>query len=323
MSKTYAIGIDMNNINTSIGIVDSQGNITNKSSISSDHQNIAEYINALHNHLTIQINQIGDFEKIKGIGIASPQGNYFTGCLEFPPMHRWSGNTPIVEILSERLQLPVTLTNNANAAAMGEMEYGIAQGMNDFILLSLDKELHRSAVANGEIIYGHKAFVGKSGHTNVHNDRGRICKCGKKDCFEAYCSTDGIVATVIELLSATPQNSVLRNIPQNKLTFDDIHQALIIGDKLAEEVYLFTADLLGQLLADLAAYSSPKAFILSGRVSNSNSFFIEAIKNAFKANVLKIYAKTKILTSNIENIDAVILGTSLLVLRSELAEVLD
>lgn len=321
MSKTYAIGIDMGNTTTSIGIVDTQGNVINKSSISSDYQNITEYIDVIYNHLSVLIEQQGGISKIKGIGIASSEGNYFTGCVEFTSNHKWSGNTPIAQILSDKLHVPVTLTNNANAAAMGEMEYGIAQGMKDFILLSLDNEVCRGSVANGEIIYGHKIFTGKSGHINVHNDRGRVCKCGKKDCLETYCSTDGIVTTALEILSTTTEDSVLRNIPQSELTFEDISQASTKGDKLAREVYRFTGDILGQLLSDLIAYSSPKAFVLSGKVAKSNEFFIQTIKESFEANLLKIYeGKTKILPSNIENTDAIILGTSLLAWNSKLIE---
>lgn len=313
MSKTYAIGIDMGNTTTSIGIVDTQGNIINKSSISSDYQNITEYIDAIYDHLSVLIAQQGEIKNIKGIGLASSEGNYFTGCIEFAPEHRWNGNTPITQILTKKLQIPITLTNNANAAAMGQMEYGIARGMNDFILLSLDNEVSRGTVANGEIVYGHKIFSGKSGHINMHNDRGRICKCGKKDCLEAYCSTHGMVSTTLELLASSNEESILRNIPQNKLTFENVYEALLKEDKLAKEVYHFTADLLGQLLSDLVAYSSPKAFILSGNVAKSNEFLRQAIQESFEANVLKIYAgKTKILTSKIDDSDAVILGASLL-----------
>lgn len=321
MIKTYAIGIDMGNTSTSIGIVDTQGNIISKSSICSDHQNITEYIDAISTHLSALVEQQGATGTIKGIGIASSEGNYFTGCVEFAPEHIWSGNTPIARILADKLQLPVTMTNGANAAAMGEMEYGIAQGMKDFIFISLDNDVCRGAVANGEIIYGHKIFTGKSGHINVHNDRGRVCKCGRKDCLEAYCSTDGIITTALELLSSTKEPSILRNNPQNELTFDDIYQASIQGDRLAKEVYRFTGNIFGQLLSDLIAYSSPKAFVLSGKVSKANDFFIQTIKESFEENLLKIYAgKTKILTSNIENSDAIILGSSLLVWNSQLIE---
>lgn len=321
MSKTYAIGIDMGNTNTAIGIVDTQGNVIDKSSISSDYQNIYQYIDAIYNHLTVLIEQHGGVDNIIGIGIASSEGNYFTGCIQYSSNHKWNGDTPIAQILSERLKLPVTLTNNANASAMGEMEYGIAQGMRDFILLSLDSEVCRGTVANGEIIYGHKIFSGKSGHINVHNDRGRICKCGKKDCLEAYCSTDGIVFTALELLSSTTEDSILRYIPRNELTFEDVYKASIQEDKIAREVYRFTADLLGQLLSDLIAYSSPKAFILSGEVAHSNEFFIQTIQESLEANLLKIYAgKTKILISDIKNADAIILGTSLLAWNSKLIE---
>lgn len=321
MSKTYAIGIDMGNTSTTIGIVDTQGNVIKKISISSDYQNISQYIDAIYNLLSVLIEQNGGINNIRGIGIASPEGNYFTGCIQYPLNHKWNGDTPIAKLLSERLQLPVVLTNNANAAAMGEMEYGIAQGIKDFILLSLDNEVCRGTVANNEIIYGHKIFTGKSGHINVHNDRGRACKCGKKDCLESYCSTDGIVFTAQELLSSTSDESILRNIPQNQLAFEDVYKASILGDKLAREVYRFTADLLGQLLSDLIAYSSPKAFVLSGKVAHSNDFFIQTIQESLEANLLKIYAgKTKILISDIENSDAIILGASLLAWKSELIE---
>lgn len=321
MSKTYAIGIDMGNTNTSIGIVDTQGNVISKSTINSDDQNISQFIDAIYNHLTLLIEQNGGGNNIIGIGIASPEGNYFTGCIQYPSNHKWNGDTPIAQILSERLQLPVILTNTANAAAMGEMEYGIAQGMKDFMLLSLDNEVCRGTVANGEIIYGHKIFSGKSGHINVHNDRGRICKCGKKDCLESYCSTDGIVFTALNLLSSTTDESILKHIPENELTFEDVYQASIKGDKIAKEVYRFTADLLGQLLSDLIAYSSPKAFVLSGKVAHSNDFFIQTLQESLEANLLKIYAgKTKILISDIGNSDAIILGTSLLAWDSKLIE---
>lgn len=322
MNKTYAIGIDMGNTGTSIGIVDTQGNVIKKNNFSSDFQNISEYIDAIYNHLRVLIEQQGGINTIKGIGIASSEGNYFTGCIEYPSNHRWNGNIHIAQILSDKLQVPVTVTNKANAAAMGEMEYGIAQGMTDFILLSLDNEVCRGTVANGEVIYGHKIFTGKSGHINVHNDRGRVCKCGKKDCLEAYCSTDGIVATALELLSSTQEDSILRHIPQSELSFEDVYDASIKGDKLAREVYRFTADLVGQVLSDLIAYSSPKAFVFSGKVARSNDFFIQTIQESFESNLLKIYeGKAKILTSNIENSDAIILGTSLLAWNSKLIEV--
>lgn len=321
MSKTYAIGIDMNNTKTTIGIVDAQGNIINKKSISSDYENIAEYIDAIYNHLSSLIEEQGGRDKIIGIGMAAPDSNYFTGCLEFTPDHKWKGSTPITQILSDNLQLPITLTNNANAAAIGELEYGLANGLKDFILISLDDEVSRGTVANGEIIHGHKLFSGKTGHINLHNKRGRICNCGRKDCLEAYCSTDGLVTTALELLSTNTNDSILRNIPQQELTFEHIFEASTKGDKLAKETYLFTAHLIGQVLSDLIAYSSPKAFIFSGKIAMNNEFFIQAIRTSFESNLMDVYkGKTKIVTSKLNHTDSIILGSSLLVLKSEFAE---
>lgn len=321
MIKTYAIGIDMGNTVTSIGIVDTQGCIVDKKMIDSYFQNITEYIDEIYKLVSVLIEQQGGIDKIAGVGISSSDSNYFTGCLQFSPEYSWGGNIPIVQILTDKLRLPVALTNRANAAAMYQMQYGTARGMNDFILLSLDQDVCRGAVANGEIIYGHKVFTGKAGHINVHNDRGRVCKCGKRDCLEAYCSTDGIVATALELLVSNDMPSVLRNIPESDLTFEVINEAAIQGDGVAKEVFRFTGEILGQSLSDLTAFSSPKAFILSGKVAKSNEFFIEVIQKSFQESLFHVYAgKAKILISDIDGSDAVIQGASLLARNTKRVE---
>ena len=245
-------------------------------------------------------------DKIKGIGIGAPNGNYYTGTIEFAPNLPWKGVLPLASMFEERLGIPTALTNDANAAAVGEMTYGAARGMKDFIMITLGTGVGSGIVINGQVVYGHDGFAGELGHVIVRRD-GRICGCGRKGCLETYCSATGVA------LAARTDASLLRNIPAESIVSKDVYDAAVQGDKLAQEIFEFTGNILGEALADAIAFSSPEAIILFGGLAKSGDYIMKPIMKAMENNLLNIYkGKAKLLVSELKDSDAAVLGASAL-----------
>ena len=314
MEKPYVVGIDIGGTNTVFGVVDARGTILYSGSIKTGkYVDIDEYVTALGEGLKGIIDQAGGPDKIKGIGVGAPNGNFFNGCIEFAPNLPWKGVIPLAQLISEKLGgIPVALTNDANAAAIGEMTYGAARGMKDFIVITLGTGVGSGIVIGGNLVYGHDGFAGELGHVIVERD-GRTCGCGRKGCLETYCSATGVARTAREFLVARSEPSLLREIPAEEIVSKDVYDAAIKGDKLALEIFEYTGTILGRALADFIAFSSPEAIILFGGLAKSGDLIMKPIQKAMDENVLKIYAgKTKLLLSQLKDADAAVLGASAL-----------
>ena len=311
--KLYTVGIDIGGTNTVFGIVDEQGHILSHDGIKTkDYPDINVYADTVAGHLRSLIEAAGGIELINGIGVGAPNANYYTGQIEQAPNLPWKGTIPLARMLRERLTLPVTLTNDANAAALGEMTYGVAHGMKDFIMITLGTGVGSGIVINGRLVYGHDGFAGELGHVIVRRG-GRLCGCGRRGCLETYCSATGIVRTVHEMLSSTDTPSLLRDIPLDKVTSKDIYDAAEKGDKLAHEISRFTGTVLGEAFADFIAFSSPEAIVLFGGLAKAGEYIMAPIREAMDANVMSIYkGKTRLLTSALKDSDAAVLGASAL-----------
>lgn len=313
MDKQYVVGIDIGGTNTVFGIVDARGTIIASSSIkTAGHEKVEDYVDDVCKNLLPLIAEHGGTERIRGIGIGAPNGNYYTGTIEFAPNLPWKGILPLAAMFEERLGIPTALTNDANAAAVGEMTYGAARGMKDFIMITLGTGVGSGIVINGQVVYGHDGFAGELGHVISRRD-GRQCGCGRKGCLETYCSATGVARTAREFLASHTEPSLLREIPVENITSKDVYDAAVKGDKLAEDIFEFTGNILGEALADAIAFSSPEAIVLFGGLTKSGSYIMDPIKRSIDKNILSIYRdKTKILVSELKDSDAAVLGASAL-----------
>ena len=314
MEKPYVVGIDIGGTNTVFGVVDARGTILYSGSIKTGkYVEIDDYVTALANGLMSVIDQAGGTDMIKGIGVGAPNGNFFNGCIEFAPNLPWKNKVPLAQLISEKVGVPVALTNDANAAAIGEMTYGAARGMKDFIMITLGTGVGSGIVINGQLVYGHDGFAGELGHVVVRRENGRACGCGRKGCLETYCSATGVARTAREFLVARPEPSLLRDIPAEEIVSKDVYDAAVKGDKLALDIFEFTGRILGEALSDFIAFSSPEAIVLFGGLAKSGDYIMKPIKKALDENILKIYeGKTKLLVSELKDADAAVLGASAL-----------
>ena len=314
MEKPYVVGIDIGGTNTVFGVVDARGTVLYSGSIKTGkYAEIEEYVTALGQGLTQIIDQVGGPEKIKGIGVGAPNGNYFNGCIEFAPNLPWKGKIPLAQLISEKVGgIPVALTNDANAAAIGEMTYGAARGMKDFIVITLGTGVGSGIVINGQLVYGHDGFAGELGHVIVRRN-GRQCGCGRQGCLEAYTSATGVARTAREFMEIRKEDSVLREIDPADITSKDVYDAAMKNDKLALEIFEMTGKMLGEAFADFVAFSSPEAIILIGGLTKAGDLIMDPVKRAMDANMLKVYeGKTKLLVSQLKESDAAVLGASAL-----------
>jgi glucokinase len=312
----YAIGIDVGGTNTKFGIVNHRGEITNRGDISTTkHTNIEDFIDQLYDELKPAIKAIGGDELIKGIGVGAPNGNYYNGTIEYAPNLQWTGVIPLAKLISKKFKKPCTLTNDANAAAVGEMMYGAARGMRDFIMITLGTGVGSGIVANGHLIYGHDGFAGELGHTIIRPGGRLHAGTGMKGSLETYASATGIAFTAKELLDERKsEESLLRNIPQKKIDAKAVYEAAAKGDKIAKEVFKFTGQILGEALANFVMFSSPEAIILFGGVCKAGKMLMDPVKKNMEKNLLPIYQdKIKLLFSELKESDAAILGASALV----------
>lgn len=313
MEKPYVVGMDIGGTNTVFGVVDSRGNVLASDSIKTqEYDEIEAYVDAVCKKLIPLLQQFGGAEKFKGMGVGAPNGNYYKGTIEFAPNLPWKGVIPLAAMFEDKLGIPTALTNDANAAAIGEMTYGAARGLRDFIMITLGTGVGSGIVVNGQLVYGHDGFAGELGHVIVERD-GRICGCGRKGCLETYCSATGVARTAREFLVARSEPSLLREIPAEEIVSKDVYYAAIKGDKLAQDIFEYTGKILGRALADFIAFSSPEAIILFGGLAKAGDLIMKPIQKAMDENVLKIYAgKTKLLLSQLKDADAAVLGASAL-----------
>lgn len=315
MEKPYVVGIDIGGTNTVFGVVDARGTILYAGSIKTGkYPDVNDYVAALGDGVKGVIDQAGDPGKIKGIGIGAPNGNFFNGCIEFAPNLPWKGKIPLAEMVSDYLEgLPVVLTNDANAAAIGEMTYGAARGMKDFIVITLGTGVGSGIVIGGNLVYGHDGFAGELGHVIMRRNNGRLCGCGRHGCLEAYTSATGVARTAREYLEIRKDESLLRELDPAEITSKDVFDAAMKGDKLALEIFEFTGNMLGEAIADFVAFSSPEAIILFGGLTKAGDLLMNPIKRSMDKNMLKVYAgKTKLLFSQLKESDAAVLGASAL-----------
>ncbi|MEG1545660.1 MAG: ROK family protein [Bacteroides sp.] len=313
MERPYVVGIDIGGTNTVFGIVDARGNILTSGSVKTQSfAKVEDYVDEVCKNLLPLIIKQGGIDKIKGIGVGAPNGNYYNGTIEFAPNLPWKGVIPLAALFEERIGIPTALTNDANAAAIGEMTYGAARGMKDFIMITLGTGVGSGIVVNGQLVYGHDGFAGELGHVIVRQD-GRACGCGRKGCLEAYCSATGVARTAKEFLVARSDKSLLRDIPVEEIASKDVYDAAVKGDKLAQEIFKFTGHILGESLANFVAFSSPEAIILFGGLAKSGDYIMKPVQEAMEANILSIYkGKTRLLISELKDSDAAVLGASAL-----------
>ena len=313
--KPYVIGLDLGGTNSVFGIVDARGEIKATTAIKTGGFTSAEsYVDASVEALQPIIEQVGGIEKIKAMGIGAPNGNYYNGTIEFAPNLPWAhdGVVPLADMFSKKLGVPVALTNDANAAAIGEMVYGVARGMKNFIVITLGTGVGSGIVVNGQLLYGSDGFAGELGHvTMVRGAEGRPCGCGRTGCLEAYCSATGVARTARELLAKTERPSLLRELNPEDITSLDVSIAAGKGDELANEIYEFTGKMLGEACADFAAFSSPEAFIFFGGMTKAGELILKPIREAYDKQVLKIFkGKAKFLVSGLDGASAAVLGAS-------------
>ena len=315
MTKPYVLGIDIGGTNSVFGIVDARGQVVASDSIKTQkHNNFDDYVDELHAAVMRLLKDNDAEDKIHGIGIGAPNANYYTGELVNAVNLPWGKHVKIAEKVSNKFGgIPVAVTNDANAAAIGEMTYGAARGMRDFIMITLGTGVGSGIVVNGQLLYGHDGFAGELGHVIMKRNNGRMCGCGRTGCLETYCSATGVARTAREFLEIRTEPSLLREIPVEDITSKDVYDAAVAGDKIAKDIFEFTGNLLGQAFADMVTFSSPQAFILFGGLAKSGDLLLKPIKESLDKNIMECFrGKAQIIVSELKESDAAVLGASAL-----------
>lgn len=314
LSNEFAVGIDIGGTNTKYGIVNHRGEIFEKGDLRTDaYQQVDEYVEALAEVLTPIIEKYETQGKVKGIGIGAPNGNFYSGTIEYAPNLHWKGIIPMTKLITNKFGLPSSLTNDANAAAVGEMNYGAARGMRDFIMITLGTGVGSGIVANGQLIYGHDGFAGELGHTIIRPGGRKHWGTEQLGSLEAYCSATGIVITAKEFI-AEGRQSMLSDFPDDQLSAKTIFECAAKGDEVAKQVYDFTGQVLGEALANFIMFSSPEAIILFGGVIKAGDLLLTPTRKHMERNLLPIFRnKVKLIFSELKEADAAILGASALV----------
>jgi len=311
---SFVVGVDIGGTGTKFGIVDSVGNVLFSSEMSTKkHEQVHSFIDELDEKLMELIDKVGGVGRIKGIGVGAPNGNIYTGTIEYAPNLPWKGIIPLAKMIQDKTKLPVKLTNDANAAAVGEMKYGAAQGMKDFIMITLGTGVGSGIVANGQLIYGHDGFAGELGHTIIIPDGRLHPGTGKRGSLESYASATGVTLTAIEILEKSDRPSLLRAVPTSELNSKIVFEAASKGDEIAKEVFEYTGKILGMALANFVMFSSPEAIILFGGLTKAGDLILKPTREHLEDNVIEIFEnKVKILVSHLKESDAAILGASAL-----------
>lgn len=315
MTKPYVLGVDVGGTNTVFGIVDARGQVIACDSIKTQkHAEFDDYVAELHDSVMRLLKANDAEDKIQGIGIGAPNANYYTGEIVNPPNLPWGPVIPLAEKVSAAFGgIPVAVTNDANAAALGEMTYGAARAMKDFIMITLGTGVGSGIVVNGNMVYGHDGNAGELGHLVMKRNNGRMCGCGRTGCLEAYCSATGVARTAREFLEIRQDPSSLRNLDIEEITSKDVYDAAKAGDKLAKEIFDYTGNILGEAFADMVAFTSPQAIILFGGLAKSGDLLLNPIKESLDRNVMPVFrGKTQILVSELKEGDAAVLGASAL-----------
>lgn len=314
MKKQVALGIDIGGTNTTFGFIDREGNYLADGNIETQkHEDINDYLKELYLEIEKVLDPLRDELEMVGIGIGAPNGNYYKGSIEFAPNLRWHDVIPLCDMMKEYYPaLPIYLTNDANAAAIGEMIYGRAKGMKNFIMVTLGTGLGSGFVANGELIYGHDGFAGELGHIIV-SPNGRQCGCGRQGCLETYVSATGVKRTAYKMMAKYNYPSELRTIPFNEMTAKIVAEAAEKGDMIAINTFKYTGKMLGEALANAVAITSPEAIFLFGGLAKAGALLFEPTKDHMEINLLKIFSnKVKILPSQLDK-NAAIYGAAALV----------
>lgn len=310
--KSLVIGLDLGGTNSVFGIIDREGKVLTTASIKTQgFPNVETYVEDSVKAVMQIVEQVGGIEKIHAMGIGAPGGNYYNGTIEQAANLEWAkGIVPLADMFASRLDIPVAITNDANAAAMGEMIYGEAVGMKNFVELTLGTGVGSGIVANGQLIYGCDGFAGELGHMIVEPE-GRPCGCGRKGCLETYCSATGVVRTTVAMLEESTDATSLRDIPREELTSYDVYKAAMAGDAMAQEVFRQTGRRIGVACANIATFLSPEAFIFFGGLAQAGDLFFRPMEEAYNENVLSLYkGKAKFLKSGLDGAKAAVLGAS-------------
>ncbi len=311
--KPYVMGIDVGGTNTVFGIVDARGNVIASSSIKTGkHVKFEDYLDELYQEAVKLIKDNDAEGKIQGIGIGAPNANYYTGEINNAANLPWK-DVKLAQLVSEKFGIPVAVTNDANAAALGEMTYGAARGLKNFIMITLGTGVGSGIVINGQVVYGHDGLAGELGHVIMKRNNGRLCGCGRTGCLETYCSATGVARSAREFLEARSEPSVLRNLPIEEITSKDVYDAAVAGDKLALDIFAYTGNILGEAFADMMVFSSPSAFILFGGLAKSGEILLKPLRESMDRNMMSIFkGKAKIILSELKEADAAVLGASAL-----------
>ena len=307
------LGIDIGGTNTVLGLVDNKGTCLAESSMpTNSHETADKYFDRLNSAIATLFDSNSNLLNIIGIGIGAPNANYYKGTVEYPPNLYWD-IVNVIELIKPHFDLPIAITNDANAAAIGEMQFGNAKGMKNFIVITLGTGLGSGIVVNGELVYGADGFAGEIGHT-IYKRNGRECGCGRKGCLETYVSASGIVRTAFELIYSTLEPSELRKYAFKDLTSKLIYDLADDGDKLAQKAFDLTANALGTVLADSVAYTSPEAIILFGGLAAAGKMILEPVKKYMEENLLNIFKnKVNIIPSGLPEGNSAVLGASALI----------
>jgi glucokinase len=311
--KPYVIGLDLGGTNSVFGIVDARGDIKATTAIKTGGFEHAEaYVEACMTALHPIIEEVGGIGTIKAMGIGAPNGNYYHGTIEYAPNLPWAHDVvvPLAGMFSERLGVPVALTNDANAAAIGEMTYGVARGMKNFIVLTLGTGVGSGIVIDGKLVYGSNGFAGELGHVVVRSENGRSCGCGRKGCLETYCSATGVARTAREMLIKDVRPSMLRGLTPEEITSLDVSVAAEKGDEIAQEIYRFTGHMLGEACANFAAFSAPEAFIFFGGMTKAGELIMKPIRESYQEHVQSLFKDAQFLISGLDGSSAAVLGAS-------------
>lgn len=306
--------MDIGGTNTVFGIVNAEGKVLCSDSVKTqDYPVLGEYIDTVSEKIKALVAKVGTLDDIAGLGIGAPNGNYYRGSIEFAPNLPWKEVIPLADLFSERLGgLKVIVTNDANAAALGEKMYGVAKDIDHFIMITLGTGVGSGIIIDGKLLYGYDGFAGELGHVIV-KPGGRDCGCGRKGCLETYCSATGIARTAKERLAQSDAASLLRNIDIDKITSKDIYDAAVQGDALALDIFNYTGTILGEALADMVVFSNPEAIVLFGGLAKAGDFIMKPTHEAMEAKMLKIFQnKVKLLVSGLDGADAAVLGASAL-----------
>ncbi len=309
----YTIGIDIGGTTTKIGIVDHTGKVIRKTTVVTlDYPIITDYVEALHTALQPLIDEVGGKSQIKGIGVGAPNANFYNGNIEHAPNLPWKGIVPFGKLMSDRFKLTVRITNDANAAALGEMVYGIAKGMQNFIMITLGTGVGSGIVVNGQLVYGHDGFAGELGHVTIdRTPEARLCGCGRHGCLETYASATGVAITAREMVRKATGYTLLSQMPIDEITSKNVYEAAVQGDEVALETFRFTGKILGEAFADFVAFSAPEAIVLFGGLARAGNLLMNPIRQSMEENLMPIWkGKIKLLFSQLPEDDAAIMGAA-------------